>query len=130
MQRFRLRAAAILIGLFLPALGVCASLTPPVAFGAACSAADSAERSCCGDEAGPSCPAPERVPAGPRCRACEGLLVFASEERSALRVPQAASHLPASVAVAAQTPVFPSPHRPGSLSASPPLHLLNESLRN
>ena len=130
MQRFRLRAAAVLIGLFLPALGVCASLTPPAAFLAYCSAGACGERSCCEAEADASCPAPARAPESPRCRACEGLLTFAGEERPALRVPAAAAPLPASVAAARPLPILFSPNRLGILTASPPLQLLHESLRN
>ena len=130
MQRFRLRAAAVLIGLFLPALGVCASLTPPAAFLAYCSAGACGERSCCEVEADASCPAPARAPESPRCRACEGLLTFAGEERPALRVPAAAAPLPASVAAARPLPILFSPNRLGILTASPPLQLLHESLRN
>jgi len=129
VQRFRLRAAAILIGLLLPALGVCASLTPPAAFPSLCSAGASTEH-CCRDEADTSSPAPPRAPESPRCRACEGLLTFAGGERPALRAPQAAPQLPASFAAAPPVPAFFSPNRLGFLGASPPLQLLHESLRN
>ena len=129
MQRFRLRAAAVLVSLFLPALAVCASATPSVAFLASCSPGVADVGSCCEEEPD-SCPPPGRVPQDPRCRACEGLLVFATVERLPLRTPGAASPLPATVAVAAFPPAFYSPHQLRTLSASPPLHLLNESLRN
>ena len=129
MQRFRLRAAALLVSLFLPALAVCASATPSVAFLASCSPGVGDVGSCCGEEQD-SCPAPDRVPQDPRCRACEGLLVFATVERLPLRAPAAASPPPATVAAAALPAALYSPHQLRTLSASPPLHLLNESLRN
>ena len=129
MQRFRVRAAAILIGLFLPALGVCASLAPPSPFLSFCPAEASGGGPCCEDEGGPACPAPDRDPASPRCHACEGLLSFSSEERPALRAPEAAPSLPAGFAEDPFAAPF-SPRHLRALSESPPLHLLNGSLRN
>jgi len=130
VRRFRLPAVAILIGLFLPAVGVCASLTPPAAFASFCPAGDGGERSCCGDESGSSCPAPDRAPASPRCRACEGLLTFTGEERAPLHAPDVARPLPASCDAAALAAFAPAPHRLRSLSETPPLQLLHESFRN
>ena len=129
MPRFRLRAVAVLVALFVPALGVCASLAPPATSLAACSATGGEGHSCCGKEPA-SCPASDGTPRSPRCHACEGLPEFAGGERPALRAPEAATPLPGSVAVdpISFAPYFP--RHPHALSASPPLHLLNESLRN
>jgi hypothetical protein len=126
--RFRLRVTAVLAGLFLPALGLCASLASPAPAPSFCRAA-AHEGSCCGDEDAPPDTAPDRAPA-PRCGACDAFLGFTAEEGPGLPSPEDAAPLPAFGGPGQPGDVSGGPCRLRSLAESPPLQLLHESFRN
>ena len=119
----------VLLASALAATGLCTSLSAGAA--ASCPVADAPEPdACCDQESGNgACPEP---PARPSCRMCDDTVAFLLKEKAAGGdAPSAGLALAPTLAPRPGiAPSMATGTHLSSLSASPPIHLLNATFRN
>ncbi|MFI5120643.1 MAG: hypothetical protein ACHQM4_09530 [Thermoanaerobaculia bacterium] len=118
----------VLLACALALTGLCTSLSAGAA--ASCPVADAPDHdACCDQQSSETCP---EAPTRPTCRTCDDTVAFLLKEKAAGDdVPSATFALAPTLAPRPQSaPPAPSEARLLSLSASPPIHLLNATFRN
>jgi hypothetical protein len=118
----------VLLSSALASTGLCASLSEDAA--ASCPVAEVTDHDgCCDQESNGACP---EEPSRPTCRMCDDTVaLFVKEKTAGDDVPSAIFALVPTLAPRPLSPPSPATGIPlSSLSASPPIHLLNVTFRN
>ena len=127
MTRPRRIPLVVLLASALAATGLCTSLSARAV--TSCPVAEAAEHdACCDQESNETCP---EAPSRPTCRMCDDTVAFLLKEKTAGDdVPNAIFALAPTLAPRpGSAPLTPAGACFSSLSASPPLHLLNVTFR-
>ena len=128
MTRLLRFSLVVLLSSTLAATGLCTSLSAGTAV--SCAAAEPPGiDACCDQESNDACP---EAPVRPTCRMCDDTVaLFVKEKTAGDDVPSAIFALAPTLTPRPQSALpAPSETRLLSLSASPPIHLLNVTFRN